>query len=495
MTFFFVIDGLGQEAGHFLNTVMDQFMPQDGKPPAEQLKLRLFLSATPEVAHTINNIPGLIKIELDPEGDSALNVEDVYKFIFKRLAKSDIFNHDGSVAMIKQEDDVLKKIVENVQNDYSRLNLVVRELEQCFHQRQLDGVLARLKEDISLKFAREIKSLNQKFSQDEIVELNAILTCMEGLSPLPRGGLPFRVVEQFVDHTLNFRRFSQLKQHIEHIYHSFFDLDFDESMTWRSEKLRHYLIDHAEDERKIEQIYQKRGQAFTEWDLEEVDLLEKIVETNLQNVFGSIGEKLFSRYGFADFFASKRPRAQRRAYICLDRGQSHVHALQLCLHALYQGKENEGLKYLREHARSRLVQLFADADPNHATLEQKEAIKKMSLQLVNDDSCIAIWSEDEEWSESMRDIYDNDAPIRKWINLLIASDDSESSEQQSYGLLFEHTYDTLIRLWMERGKTAWKNARKFMQKELSDGWYEEDDDGYIPLEAVSPFKTFAVDIG
>ncbi|KAG9199602.1 hypothetical protein G6514_008364 [Epicoccum nigrum] len=465
-TFYLVVDGLGKSTGSNLELLIKEMSARE-LSFSSRLRLRLFITTSPEIATNIKASDQLLKIGLDPEtiqGELVPNIDDVDQLISQRLAKSPIFDHDGSSAKKQQEQRVRDQLKEGIQNDFLRLDLVLRDLEHCYHERQLNVILARLKEDVSFKFAREIKVLNQKLKQDEIVELNAILMCMQGLANY--SWLDLHVVEQFVDRTLDVKRISRLKQQVEKLYHYFFYLDSDGDLTWRYDDLKEYLLDHAKDERTIEKIDQKRGQESTEWDLEEVDLLERIVNTNLTNVLGPYGRTLLSKYGFADFFASKRPRAQRRAYITLDSGPSHVNALKVCLEVLCTGKDDEGVEHLRNLAGSRLPQLFENADPEDATDKQRVEIAKMTRSLVDDDDCIAMWSDDEEWSMSMRSILESNGPIRRWMNPTCELDKTFATDQQSEASVFEHTAYALTLLWMKRGREAGRNAFEVLKSQL-----------------------------
>ena len=117
--------------------------------------------------------------------------------------------------------------------------------------------------------------------------------------------------------------------------------------------MRRHLAQHAQDDLIIRQIELKRSNRSIEWDVEEVDFLEKIVSTNLSNVLGPYGKELFEKHAFAEFFASKR--GQRKPRICLDQHQARIDGLFLCLQDPCSETESHIVNYLRDYARSHLL--------------------------------------------------------------------------------------------------------------------------------------------
>ncbi|KAJ8107380.1 hypothetical protein OPT61_g8909 [Boeremia exigua] len=425
-TMFLVVDGLRKVTAEDLNPVA-QVLSYHQTGRSQRLQFRLFATTT-ENAREITGSTEVTKILLDPGFTSRSlppNIEDVKRLVIQRLATSPIFQEELTKARI------LKKLQKHVQNDFPRLDLVVRELGHCNNSRQLGYILRRLEESMPIKVGRHIKSLNQKFSSDEISEINAILTCIGGLSYNNRY-ISVHVVEQFINLMHEFRFFSSVRQQIEKQYHALFWIDSDDDINWRHQHLESYLVNHSRDERKLQRINEKRGKVNLGWDPEEVDLLEKVVETNFSHVFGPHGKELFAKYGFSDFFASKR--GQHKAYIKLDRGQSRVKALQLCLQVLRREADDSQVQHLHRYTRKGLFHLLKRAKPKYATQKQCKAIARLASELFQKDSLIDAWSQNERWSESMRCIFDEPEVLRCWTeaqNMNKADDDGNDDDMES----------------------------------------------------------------
>ncbi|KAI8174166.1 hypothetical protein K4K51_009014 [Colletotrichum sp. SAR 10_75] len=261
----------------------------------------------------IEDAAAIHKITLDPGFDKekmVANTDDVQELIRKRLASMPIFRQEVTPFKKQQQQETMHTLTVHIQNDFAALDLVFEELERCTNLGQLKEALERVDEDMQVRFGRHIDSLNQSLSKHEILELNAIMACVANLSNIwiseTVRGAPIELVQEYVDFSLKTTRLVPLKQQIEHAYHSILVITAEGVVCWRHKELKGYLKERSSDERAMRVILAKRAKRPGILDLEELNLLEKVVQTNFKHVFGAYGTELFDKYGFTEFFASKR---------------------------------------------------------------------------------------------------------------------------------------------------------------------------------------------
>ncbi|KAF2653116.1 hypothetical protein K491DRAFT_680807 [Lophiostoma macrostomum CBS 122681] len=383
--FYFVLDGIEAPAIGRL------------KPESSRLQTRMFVTANSQAAHGLEDDSDIVHIPLGADYEDAANFEDVQKLISLRLSSMPIFHQDTSSLSNRQEQQrVLESVSANIQNDFPRLDLVFRELELCYNLRQLNDVLNQVNEPIEVKITRQIDILNQTLTQDEILEVNTIISCVASFATgtfKPQIDL----VEQYVDVVLRGTRLAPLKGHIETKYHHLFAVDAHGTVSWRYDGMERYLKEYLADDNTIKAIHAKRGIRSVGLDLEELDLLEKIVQTNLSNVLGKHGSELFDKYGFADFFRSKR--GQHKETICFDQEKSRVLALWVALKVLCDEPDRAKVALLRRVAQRNLNALFDLAQRDQATDEQVERIEEWLEKLLSDDRTIDTFISDPDWSK------------------------------------------------------------------------------------------------
>ncbi|XP_014555255.1 hypothetical protein COCVIDRAFT_17119 [Bipolaris victoriae FI3] len=417
--FFMVIDGVQSSADASpLSSVIGTLTSQQTERQSKDgLQLRLFVTTVPQINRKLPDGKGMTKISLVPGPNNEVlvpNIDDVQEVISERLLQLPIFRNDTSLSEMSKNQLIKAKVSQNVQNCFWRLDLLLREFEQCVNQRQLDKIIRQLTDDTSVKIYRQIERLNKTLHPDEILVVNALLMCVQSFSSI---GCPLNldVIEQYVDLSLETPLFYSLKIQIEKRYHTLFVVDTDNIITWRYEMMSKHLIESAKDDKTMDEIHKKRGKRYEGVDLEELDLLEKIVCTNLTNTLGTHGQKLYDRYGFADFFESRR--GQRKATIRLDVSESHIHILNMSLKALCEDVQGFDTDRIRRFTHKNLFRLIEQADLRKASPKQVKSIGACLVRLLRRDGMIDKWSKDKFSRAMMGDCFrEVREDIKSWLS-------------------------------------------------------------------------------
>lgn len=376
----------------------------------DRFHLRLFMTA-PQIDRTNDSLPEnlrmhcIISLGTGPDQTKQVaNISDVQQVIRARLRDTPMFRSYYKVSDRQPYQQVLNALSRNVQNDFHRLDLIFQELDHCLSIRQFNDILDKINEPIELKMRRQVETLNQTLTQDEIQEVNAVMVCIESFA-FEDANADTQLVTEFVDFALQATRLVPLPTLISDRYDSLFEINALGSICWKFDGLKTYLSEQFEDERTISRINAKRGSRNTGLDLEEMDLLEKIVHTNFTNVFGVHGSVLFEKYGFDEFFRSKR--GIHKATISFDEKSSRISAMSIALKVLCEPLEFLECDRLRNIARKHLGQLIYTADKSVATSDEAKAISRWIVTLLHNDRVIDEWSTNAEWSGSILLCFDS----------------------------------------------------------------------------------------
>ncbi|KAH9243377.1 hypothetical protein K456DRAFT_1732944 [Colletotrichum gloeosporioides 23] len=372
-TFFVVLDGLDKSAAETLQVIIGEVAGRYEASTHEaanhealtpsHLQIQLFLSGSPEAISLLEDAAAIHKITLDPGFDKekmVANTDDVQELIRKRLGSMPIFRQEVTPFKKQQQQETMHTLTKHIQNDFAALDLVFEELERCTNLHQLKKALERVDEDMQVRFERHVDSLNQSLSQHEVLEINAIMTCIASRFGQNRWEdssadcAPIELVQEYVDFSLRTPRLVSLKQQIEHSYHSILLVSTEGLVCWRHEELKTYLEKRSGNERAMRKILAKRAKRSDHLDLEELNLLEKVVQTNFTHVFGAYGTEPFDKYGFTEFFASKRE--PYSVGISFAERESELSALLMCLKIICEDPDIHRFQELRSHALNTVYQ-------------------------------------------------------------------------------------------------------------------------------------------
>lgn len=478
-TFFMVIDGVQSSADASpLSSVIETLTSQQTERQSKDgLQLRLFVTTVPQINRKLPDGKGMTKISLVPGPNNEVlvpNIDDVQEVISERLLQLPIFRNDTSLSEISKNQLIKAKVSQNVQNCFWRLDLLLREFEQCVNQRQLDKIIRQLTDDTSVKIYRQIERLNKTLHPDEILVVNALLMCVQSFSSI---GCPLNldVIEQYVDLSLETPLLYSLKIQIEKRHHTLFVVDTDNIITWRYEMMSKHLIESAKDDKTMDEIHKKRGKRYEGVDLEELDLLEKIVRTNLTNTLGTHGQELYDRYGFADFFESRRGR--RKATIRLDVSESHIHILNMSLKALCEDVQGFDTDRIRRFTHKNLFRLIEQADVRKASPKQVKSIGACFVRLLRRDGMIDKWSKDKFLRAMMGDCFrEVREDIKSWLSKKRVAEALENDNEKGWlrdirkpdsfeaARFWDYAMHRLVERWLENGRDKWEIVACFIPK-------------------------------
>ncbi|KAH0427901.1 neutral amino acid permease [Colletotrichum camelliae] len=502
-TFFVLLDGLDKSMAETIQIIAGEATRQceastheawnhEAATPSH-LQIRLFLSGSSEAISLLDDATSIHKITLDPGFDKekmVANTDDVQEVIRKRLGSMPIFRQEVTPFKKQQQQETMHTLTMHIQNDFAALDLVFEELERCTNLHQLKTALERVDEDMSVRFGRHIDSLNLSLSQHEILEVNAIMACITtmGYSMNDAWGPNIELVQEYVDFSLRTTRLIPLKQQIEQTYHSILLITAEGQVLWRHEELKGYLEERSGDERTMRTILAKRAKRSDLLDLEELNLLEKVVQTNLTHVFGAYGNELFDKYGFTEFFASKREPYK----VCISFGQreSRFATLLICLQIICEDIDVHRCHELRIHAldtvydrlesvlRWRMREEYGWAASKQekfvawsAIKEEKVAVGRCLAKILRNDAVIDAYARDGPRSIGTG-CSTGSWPFGEWL-VELEPDDLEDREEKEWfrawksdaGSCWDYVSNRLIRRWLKMGNEEWLVARCFV-----DGW-------------------------
>ncbi|KAK1854353.1 neutral amino acid permease [Colletotrichum chrysophilum] len=329
---FVVLDGLDKSAAETLQAIVGEVAGRCERSTHEtstheastpsHLQIRLFLSGSSEATSLLEDTTPVHKIALDPDFDKekkVANTDDVQKLIRTRLRSLPIFRNEVISFKEQRQQEIIYALTLHIQNDFAALALVFEELERCTNLHQLKKILERVDEGTKIRFGRQIDSLNQSLSRDEILEVNSIMACIATRS-VDKGMIdeaPIELVQEYVDFSLGITRLVPLQQQIEQVYHSVLSFTDGGLVRWRREEFKDYLEERSGDERMTRTMLAERVQRSDLFHREELDLPQKVIQTNPTHVFGANGTDFFDRYGSPGLF----PPGRKPYEVCVSFGQ------------------------------------------------------------------------------------------------------------------------------------------------------------------------------
>ncbi|KAF2008656.1 hypothetical protein BU24DRAFT_429231 [Aaosphaeria arxii CBS 175.79] len=484
--FFVVIDGI-EVMGKQEEELFSAIMRQISTPGADtsSTRLRVFFTGLPDAITDLQQRCGLKAPQISfgesaTESDDLVNRDDVRKFLHARLKGMENFWDDSSVHQ-KHKTRIQQILLQHVGGNYERHNLVLREVEACRNVRQLDNILNHVNESQLQKIERQIEILNQNLSNDEIVELSAIIAWlhdkrkMDGsncdleqyffweqemyyfaprlpgqssgggtsdnarLIPLPtrNNSHSLNLVEEYLAITLEneteSERLISLRKQIQEKYSAVLTVD-DESLVFlKYDELNSFRSKTSES--IAEQMAQRQQVAVLP---EELALIQKIIKTQFTNVFGKDGDDLYKKYGLDEFFGSKTEGQKPR--IVFNPSGNHAAILNACIIAINGQWGAKEFPTLRKYAYQNLKYHLLNADLHQTDSSTALRIGRGLVKLLQDDKLSDLWWNrpfagesclSPEFGNAMRtwlcqpavlQKYEEVLHVTKWLNRVAAAD-------------------------------------------------------------------------
>lgn len=440
--FFLLLDGVDQvdkqHLKEFVQVLSDWQSKAKGWP---SFTLRILLTGWTEVM-------GKIKTELR-DGISILdmaarNRDDMNKFIDDRMDKMDILSGDSEqVKSLRSE--ILDVLAKQTNGDFVNVGLLLDEISGKQRPGEIREILSRSGENRSDTIVRKIDYLNETLSEQDISDLNDLLTwTIFALRPLTPEELEVVIFLKSREPSLR-----PLAEKIRDQYSSLLQIGAAQ-VHLVSDSIGDFLrgdseVDQGDGEHEL----------VDSGDVNEAEV--RIVRRFLESV---CDPKLFDKFGFEDFF--QRKLKGKTARVGVNAEMAHLTMVSTCLEVICS-KESPDLDPLLDYA----VAYFGDhlrlADPSLTLPRHKIALGPQLVKVFTNEEVIdRWWTLNSTWLRE-RWIYNDElADIAlKWlqdsaVTKNIAEEQkawikSLSSKSELEADILQHVGTVLARRWLRSG--------------------------------------------
>ncbi|KAJ5794025.1 Tetratricopeptide-like helical [Penicillium paradoxum] len=452
-TFFVLLDGIDQankkELREFVQLLTELRATSETWP---RFKLRVVLCGRDETMNTIKNYMGEIISVIDV---ASQNNDDVEKFIIDRMNRMEILSGSSDQVLALRR-EILENLKTQTHGDFVNVGLLLHEISGKQRPGEIRDILSRSGGKRSDTIGRKIELLNEKLSEEDIADLNIILTWvifaawpmqiseLESVLLLKTGEASLRpLAEKITD------QYASLLQIMgkPHPVTQKFSPALDVALV--SDSIEEFLRNKPDSE-----------EAETAQDLDLTGSINdsevRIVRRFLESV---CDPKLFSKFGFEEFF--QRKLKGNTARVEIDTDTAHLRILETCLD-VFKFKDPSGLA-LHNYAAYYFPQHLQQADPSLTQPQRKIALGPQLVSLFTDEKMIREWwYPDRDWFRTNW-IYDDNwsEVVLKWlqdsaVTKNLTEDQSTwvktlSSKSAPDADLLERVIKYVAHLWLEEG--------------------------------------------
>jgi hypothetical protein len=441
-TFFLLLDGVDQmDKQHLKEFVQLLEEWQSTASTWPRLTLRILLSGRTE---TIDKIKTHIGDEISVIDVASANRDDMINFINARMNKMDIL--DGSSdQVVELRGDILETLTNETKGDFVNVGLLLDEISGKQRPSEIREILARSGENRSDTIARKMEMLNETLSDEDISDLNHLLTWVV---------------------------FAEWPLTLEELEAALFLKSREPSLRPLAESIRDryssllcitgtfvYLVSDS-----IEDFLRTKPDSEGTRDDQDLDTIGDVSEAEVRIVrrfLESVCDpKLFNKFGFDEFF--KRKMKGKTVRIGVDTETAHLMIVSACLEVICS-KASPNLDALLRYAANNLGEHLKQADPSLTQPHEKKALGPQLVKIFADDEVInrwwtatsyrlpALWIYDDEYAEvTLKWLQDSavtknlSEEERKWVRSL-------SSKSELDADLLEHIARVLARNWLQYG--------------------------------------------
>lgn len=267
-------------------------------------------------------------------------------------------------------------LAQGVKGNYSSLQLKLDQIEASDNAKDILTVVGEASEDPSELLLRDVDSLNDSLTSDEIQELNELLLWVSGI---------------FETATLSFLQAALgdkslwLAKHIPQKFYQLlrWDEDSDIVETPRSAEIMCVLQNLDDAAERDERIDRRKKPADVALQQNEIELVQRVVKT-------FCGDPLFDKFGFQSFFQSKAIKRNVRIEIP-NHCTMHTRILRRCLESLCEGQADGDLAPLRRYAAFNFMDHLECVDLNEADRGDLRAIGRLLFAMLSEETAVHAW--------------------------------------------------------------------------------------------------------
>ncbi|KAL3490234.1 hypothetical protein BJX62DRAFT_252146 [Aspergillus germanicus] len=451
-TFYLLIDGVEQMDKQHLKEFLHVLDEWQSRPPGwSKFTLRILLSGRTEVM-------GRVKDQLG-DGISIIDVtlknhDDILKFINNEMDKMDILS--GSTDQVKSlRDEILDGLANRTNGDFVSIRLLLDEISTKQRPSEIRDIISRSGEDKSDTIVRTIAALNETLSNEDISDLNELLTWV---------------------------LFAWRPLSVEELEAVLFLKSGEPSLRPLAEKIRGqysslFRIAAANVHLASESIADFLRQSLTPSDLEEAprnttEVSESEVRIIRRFLESVCDPALYAKFQFDEFFLHKL-KGKTTILVAVDAEMAHLKLARACLDVLCSSDSSSPhLNDLDYYAVHHFAQHLALTDPALTLPRHKIALGPQLVKVFTDEKVIERWWDCNSHDLRMHWIYRDDYAevLMKWLQDSAVTKDvpqkdrewvrSLSDKSQLDTDLLEHVARVLARQWLH--SDTWDILRPFM---------------------------------
>ncbi|KAJ5767057.1 uncharacterized protein N7511_004673 [Penicillium nucicola] len=451
-TFFLLLDGVDQMSKNHLK---DFTQLLSGLKTISQtwprFKLRILLSGRDK---TMSKIKTQIGEGISIIDVASKNSDDMQKFVIDRMNKMEILG-GSSDQVLSLRREILQALTTQTHGDFVNVGLMLHEISGKQRPGEIRDILSRSGGNRSDTIVRKMELLNETLSDEDISDLNDLLTWVVFASrPLTLEELEAVLFLKTREASLR-----PLAEKISDQYSSLFKVLGDPNPTTKiipptsrvllvSDSIEEFLRTTPENE-----AAENEKDAINRGDVNEVEV--RIVKRFLESV---CDPKLFNKFGFEDFF--QRKLKGKTARVGVDVESAHLKIVTSCLDVLCS-EQSPGLTPLLDYAMNFLPVHLQSADPSLTQPQQKSALGPQLVSLFYDEEIIQRWwIAENPWSRHDWIYSDDYADVAlKWLrdsavtrNISVEQTKwvkSLSSKSEPDADIIEHIGRFLARNWLQ----------------------------------------------
>lgn len=442
--FFLLLDGVDRvDKQHFKEfvQVLGNWQSQASQWP--HFTLRILLTGRTETIAKIKTElgDGISVIDM-----ASKNREDMNKFIDDRMDRMDILS--GPSDQVKSlREEIVQVLTKQTNGDFVNVGLLLDEISSKQRPGEIREILSRSGEDRSDTIARKIDVLNETLSEEDISDLNDLLTwVLFACRPLSLEELEAVIFLKSREPSLR-----PLAEKIRDQFSSIFHIAAAK-VYLVSDSIADFLRGSVDAEKDED------GESLDGGDVNDAEV--RIVKRFLESV---CDPKLFAKFGFEEFF--QRKLKGKTARVGIDVDTAHLTIVSACLEVICT-KESPNMDPLLEYAVAYFGNHLQLADPSLTLPRHKIALGPQLVKaFTNDDVIERWWSLSNNWMRTQW-IYDDEYAeiVLKWLqdsavtkNIPEEQRDwikSLSSKSELDADILEHVGEYLARRWLQSGETG-----------------------------------------
>ncbi|KAJ5909824.1 hypothetical protein N7504_004467 [Penicillium tannophilum] len=439
-TFFLLLDGIDHMNKHHLKEFM--LVLEDWQSSSwPRFNLRILLTGRSETMETVKSQLGEGILVIDV---ASKNTEDMLCFVKERMSRMEILT-GSSDQVVALRSEILETLTKKTKGDFVNVGLLLDEIGGKERPGEIREILARSGENRSDTIFRKIDLLTETLSDEDISDLNDLLTWVVfSFRPLSLEELEAVLFLKSREPSLR-----PLAEKIRNQYSSLFHIA-GARVHLVSDSIKEFLMAKLDSEDSRDDEIQG-----TVGDVSEAEV--RIVRRFLESV---CDPTLFTRFGFDEFF--QRKIKGRTVRVGVDTEMAHLALVSGCLEVICS-KPSPNLDPLLPYAVAFFGEHLKQADPSLIQPHRKIALGPYLVRVFADEEVIERWwSFNNAWLRGCW-IYEDELTevTLKWlqdsaITKNIPEEQSKwvkslSSKSELDADVLEHIGKFLARWWLQSG--------------------------------------------